>query len=68
MGLEKAIESGKEHRKPYHDSRRFDPACRSHGGCPYCENNRLHKFKKSEPIIDEDELGYYIVNATIETN
>jgi hypothetical protein len=45
MGLEKAIEHGKEFRKPYRRSKRFDRSCRNHGGCPYCENNRKHSTK-----------------------
>lgn len=52
MGLEKAIAHGKEHRKPYHDSRAIAGECRNHGGCPYppidCivlknKNNQLFK-------------------------
>lgn len=42
MSLDKAINSGKEHRKPYRKSKRFDKTCRNHGGCPYCEGNRKH--------------------------
>ena len=30
MGLEKAIEHGKEHRKHYRGSKRFDSSCRNH--------------------------------------
>jgi hypothetical protein len=41
MGLEKAIEHGKEHRKPYYDTRSFDCTCRNHGSCIWCEENRL---------------------------
>ena len=48
MSLEKGIQHGKEHRKPYYKSGRFDPTCRPNGGCPYCENNRAHKNKKKE--------------------
>jgi hypothetical protein len=41
MSLEKAIKSGKEHRKPYYKyCEQIDPACRNHGGCPWCEANR----------------------------
>lgn len=47
MGLEKAIKSGKEHRKEYRKSKAFDKSCRNHGDCIYCRENRLHKFKKS---------------------
>lgn len=48
MGLEKAIEHGKEHRKPYHGAARFDPLCRNHGACEWCKGNRLHKAKVQE--------------------
>jgi hypothetical protein len=46
--LNKAIEHGKEKRKPYYRSQRFDKSCRPHGGCPWCESNRLHKYKVKE--------------------
>lgn len=46
MSLEKAIEHGKEHRKPYRGSKAIDPSCRNHGGCPWCEGNRLFREKK----------------------
>ena len=29
-------------RKPYRQSRRFDPTCGCHGACPWCRDNRLH--------------------------
>lgn len=48
MTLDKAIKHGKEKRKPYRKSKSFDGSCRNHGGCPACESNRMHKFKKSE--------------------
>lgn len=48
MGLEKAIERGKEHRKKYYGTKAFDPSCRNHGGCPWCEDGRQHKHKKNE--------------------
>ncbi len=51
MSLEQGIKHGKEHRKPYYHSGRFDRTCRPHGGCPYCENNRKHRVEKREPII-----------------
>ncbi len=49
--LDKAIEHNKEHRKPYYKSGRFDKTCRPHGGCPWCENNRLHNSKKAKKTI-----------------
>jgi hypothetical protein len=43
MSLDKAIESGKEKRKPYYKSGKFDTSCRAGGSCPYCKRNRFHK-------------------------
>lgn len=56
MGLEKAIQSGKEHRKPYRGAKAFDASCRNHGNhghgpgneCPWCKENRLHNSKVKE--------------------
>ena len=48
MSLDKAIEHGKEKRKPYKGSKAIDPTCRNHGGCPWCEENRKHKFRDKE--------------------
>jgi len=47
MSLEKAIHNGKEKRKQYYDSRRFDWSCKNHGSCAYCRNNRTFKHKKN---------------------
>lgn len=52
MGLEKAIEHGKEKRKPYRRSKAFDPSCRNHCGCPICEGNRLHADNKRKAEAD----------------
>lgn len=46
MSLDKAIKSGKEHRKPYNFNKSVDPTCRNHGSCPWCYGNRLYKNKK----------------------
>lgn len=48
MALDKAIKSGKEHRKPYYGSKVIDRTCRNHGGCPWCEENRKYKYIKNE--------------------
>lgn len=53
MGMEKAINSGKEHRKPYRGSKRFDWHCRNNNGCPLCEGNRLHSSKCREMAAEE---------------
>ncbi len=46
MSLDKAIKSGKEHRKPYYKSGKFDKTCRPGGSCPWCRSNREHNLKK----------------------
>lgn len=54
MSLDKAIAHGKEYRKSYRGSKAIDPTCRNHGGCPWCEENRKHKFRDKHPY---DERG-----------
>lgn len=49
MSLDKAIQYGKERRKPYRGSKAIDPTCRNHGSCPVCEANRKHKFRDKHP-------------------
>ena len=49
MSLDKAIAHGKEKRKPYTGSKEFFGSCRNHGGCPWCEENRRHKFRDKHP-------------------
>lgn len=56
MSLEKAIRHGKEHRKPYYDSRAFDRTCRNHGSCSWCIKNRLYKFRDKFPIDKLDAM------------
>lgn len=60
MSLDKAIEYKKEHRKPYYGSKSFDPSCRNHGGCPWCEKNRKHKFVVREYKVNEQLKEYYL--------
>lgn len=43
MSLDKAIEHGKEKRKPYKGAKAVDCTCRNHGSCEWCKNNRLYK-------------------------
>ena len=56
MSLDKAIKSGKEHRKKYYGTKAIDKTCRNHGSCPVCRDNRLHKFKKRE-LETKSKLG-----------
>lgn len=57
MSLDKAIKHGKEHRKPYTGSKVFFSSCRNHGGCPWCTENRRHKFRDKHPAEKGDEDG-----------
>jgi hypothetical protein len=57
MSLDKAITSGKEKRKPYRKAKRFDTSCRNHGGCPYCERNRLYNTRKA---LEKAQYEYYL--------
>lgn len=54
MSLDKAIESGKEHRKMYRGSKAIAHSCRNHGGCDWCLENRTCKYKKElEKALDK---------------
>ena len=46
--LDKAIQSGKEHRKPYRGAKAIDRSCRNHGSCPHCRRNRLYQITKAK--------------------
>ena len=60
MGLEKAIASGKEHRKEYRGAKRVSRSCRNNGGghkhseCPYCQSNREHNSRVKEEKANFD--------------
>ena len=56
MSLDKAIQHGKEHRKPCRGAKAIDASCRNHGDCPWCKGNRLHGRMKHGDI-DLDILG-----------
>lgn len=54
MSLSKAIASGKEHRKEYRGGKAVDKTCRNHGGCPWCEGNRINKYKNLDKISKKE--------------
>lgn len=58
MSLEKAIKYHKEKRKEYVGAKLVDNTCRNHGGCPYCEENRLHNTEKRKEKANYDKLRY----------
>ena len=65
MSLDKAIEHGKEKRKPYRGAKAIDYTCRDHGSCDWCRENRLHKFKKKEPIDYKKEDHKWVKNTEL---
>lgn len=54
MSLDKAIEHGKEHRKPYRGSKVFDVYCRNHKGCQACLNNRFIQMHRMNEKLKYD--------------
>ena len=69
MSLNKAIEHGKEWRKPYCRengtySKAVSKACRNHGGCWWCLGNRLHKYRKKEEAAKLDIREWLIFMDT----
>jgi hypothetical protein len=59
MALDKAIKSGKEHRKPYRKAQAVDGMCRPGGGCSWCEGNRQWFDTKHRRIAQEKLEEYY---------
>ena len=56
MGIEKAIASGKEHRKEYRGAKAIYKTCRNGGSCEWCRMNRMYKnLKKLQEPIDKYE-------------
>lgn len=46
-------------RKPYRKSRAFDASCRCHGGCPWCQQNRMHATHKRLQACADSEREYW---------
>lgn len=53
MSLDKAIQHGKERRKPYKGGKAVAKSCRNHGACDWCRDNRKHKFRDKHPEDDK---------------
>lgn len=51
MSLDKAIEHGKEKRKPYRGSKAIDASCRNHGTCEWCLNRRMYRTRRLEEAV-----------------
>lgn len=53
MGLDKSIQSGREHRKQYTGAKAVDATCRNHGSCKQCLSNRTHKNDKRKLALGQ---------------
>ena len=58
MSLDKAIEHGKEKRKPYYGRKEFDPICRPHGCCRICMENRFYSTRKRKETANQKMKEY----------
>ena len=58
MSFNKAIQSGKEHRKPYCRAKAIARGCRNHGCCEWCEGNRTHKNDKRELAAEQELIDF----------
>lgn len=70
MSMNKAIKSGKEHRKEYRNAKRVDPSCRNHGGCDWCKENRQYSTKKRLQKVSKELQEYMteeLYNITIDS-
>jgi hypothetical protein len=59
MSLDKAIEHGKEKRKPYIGAKARDCTCRNHGSCEWCRGNRLHQQIRADEVSRQELEDYY---------
>ena len=53
MGYDKAILHGKSKRRPYYGAKAVDSSCRNHGGCPWCEGNRMYRTNRLKEAAEE---------------
>lgn len=57
MSFDKKYLNRKDKHQQYRHSGKHNRTCRPHGGCPYCERNRLHnsltKIKTADEKINE---------------
>lgn len=63
MSLDKAVEHGKEKRRPYRGSKAIDCTCRNHGSCDWCrENRQIQYIRECEKM--RVEITYYADDGT----
>ena len=56
MSLDKAIEHGKEKRRPYRGAKAIDATCRNHGSDKWEEGSRRYKMRDKLAECDEEDL------------
>lgn len=66
MAFDNDYPNRKDKRKSYRNSKAFDRSCRNHGGCPYCEGNRLHVNKRREPFVEGTTMDGRTLNRKAE--
>lgn len=59
MGLNKAIEHGKEYRESYTGAKAIDHTCRNHGSCEWCKGNRLYQQNKADEASRQALMEIY---------
>lgn len=60
MSLDKSIRSGRERRKPYRGSAKFDSSCRPGGACGVCLGDRMYRSKREAVRTMSDMHEYSI--------
>lgn len=65
MSLDKSIEYGKEHRKPYYGAKAIDRTCRNHGSCEWCRANREYANRKMEDVAVDKMTEYESCSDTL---
>ena len=58
VSLDKSIQHGKSHRKPYRGAKAVDETCRNHGSCKWRKENRTHKNDKRELAAEQELIEY----------
>ena len=59
MANDKAIQYGKEKRKPYYKiAQQVEPSCRWDGGCDWCLGNRMYRYNRIKEKMEQEEKEY----------
>ena len=65
MGLDKSIQSGREHRKQYTGTKATDASCRNHGSCKRCYRDRTHKNDKRKRALEQRMKDFERLNVAL---